>query len=78
MLTDDELFDAYSVGHDQINGFRAVERAVLLKAADELAEKFRSMRFDASFHLGLGDIRLSIGAQDEIVAMIREQAGGEQ
>lgn len=33
--------------------------------------KFQMMRFDAKTHEGLGDIRLSIGTQEEIVEAIK-------
>jgi hypothetical protein len=32
-----------------------------------LHDYFRAMRFDPSHHLGLGDIRLTIGQQDDLV-----------
>lgn len=32
-----------------------------------LSSEFEKMRFDRGFHLGLGDIRLSIGMQDKII-----------
>ncbi len=35
-----------------------------------IAEYFRKLRFDPKFHLGLGDIRLTIGQQREIVDLV--------
>jgi hypothetical protein len=32
-----------------------------------LHDYFRAMRFDPAHHLGLGDIRLTIGQQDDLV-----------
>ena len=32
-----------------------------------LHDYFRAMRFDPSHHLGLGDIRLTLGQQDDLV-----------
>ena len=34
---------------------------------DKLDEYFKSLRFDKNHHLGLGDIRLTIGQQEEIL-----------
>ena len=34
-----------------------------------LAEWFKEKRFDPAFHLALGDIRLTIGDQEEAVAL---------
>lgn len=41
---------------------------------------FTSLRFDSSHHLGLGDIRLTFGQQEEILRLIsaRENASGAQ
>lgn len=36
----------------------------------ELAEYFHKLRMDEKHHLGLGDIRLTIGQQDEICTMV--------
>ena len=35
----------------------------------ELEKYFLKLRFDPSHHLGLGDIRLTLGQQDELLAM---------
>lgn len=83
MLTDEELYKAFCDGAEfgrldshYVCGLRAVERAVLMAAADEIEEVFRVMTFNQT-HLGFGQIRLSLDAQKKIVAMIRGQAGGE-
>lgn len=36
----------------------------------ELAEYFHKLRMDEKHHLGLGDIRLTIGQQDEICTIV--------
>jgi len=38
--------------------------------ASDFAEYFRKLRFDKRFHLGLGDIRLTMGMQEELIAEI--------
>ena len=35
-------------------------------------EFFLKLRFDKAHHLGLGDIRLTLGQQDEVIAAFRE------
>ena len=35
----------------------------------ELAEYFRSLRHNANFHLGLGDVRLTLAMQEEVTAI---------
>lgn len=37
-----------------------------------VAKRFEQMRHDPNFHLGLGDIRLTVGDQEEIVAIITQ------
>ena len=37
---------------------------------NELEEYFRKLRFDENFHLGLGDVRLTIAMQEEVVAIV--------
>ena len=39
--------------------------------ADTIEEYFKKLRFDKNHHLGLGDIRLTIGQQEEIVEIAR-------
>ncbi len=38
---------------------------------DDLEEYFKRLRFHKAFHLGLGEIRLSLGQQEEIVAALK-------
>ena len=33
-----------------------------------MKEYFRKLRFDKNHHLGLGDVRLTIGMQEELIA----------
>ncbi len=40
--------------------------------AEMVDEYFRKLRFSSSHHQGLGDIRLTMGQQDEIVELLRE------
>ena len=40
----------------------------------ELAEYFRSLRHNANFHLGLGDVRLTLAMQEEIIALANRVA----
>ena len=42
---------------------------------NELEEYFRKLRFDENFHLGLGDVRLTIAMQEEVVAIAKRVAG---
>lgn len=35
-----------------------------------IAEYFKKLRFDKNHHLGLGDIRLTIAQQDEIIQLV--------
>jgi len=42
--------------------------------AEWLSNYFRGLRFDPSHHLGCGDIRLTIGQQDEIVEAMKRSA----
>ncbi|MCD6148979.1 hypothetical protein J7J18_06435 [bacterium] len=42
-----------------------------------VAKYFEDCRFDDRVHLGLGDIRLTIGMQEEILRMIAEATGKE-
>ena len=37
------------------------------------ADWFKKLRFDEKHHLGLGDIRLTIAQQEEIVSIIERQ-----
>lgn len=37
-----------------------------------IAEEFRAFRFSPDQHLGLGDIRLTIGQQEALVARVRK------
>jgi hypothetical protein len=39
--------------------------------ATELEQFFLKLRFDKAHHLGLGDVRLSLGQQDELIAVLR-------
>ncbi len=41
---------------------------------NELEEYFRKLRFDENFHLGLGDVRLTIAMQEEVVAIAKRVA----
>ena len=40
------------------------------KTAKNIYKYFYKLRFKRNFHLGLGDIRLTLGMQDEIIQMI--------
>lgn len=42
------------------------------KSAKSLFECFYSMRFRKDHHLGLGDIRLTIGQQNELISLIEK------
>lgn len=39
-----------------------------------LSEYFRKLRFDKDHHLGMGDIRLTLGQQEEIVEALTPKA----
>ena len=41
----------------------------------DLEKYFMKLRFDPKHHLGLGDIRLTIGQQEEIIALVEEKNG---
>ena len=49
----------------------ACREAALEEAAVKCIELMKQYRFDKHTHEGLGDIRLTIGAQEEIAAAIR-------
>lgn len=38
-------------------------------------EYFLKLRFDKSHHLGVGDIRLTLGQQDELIAAFKQRQG---
>jgi len=38
---------------------------------NELEEYFKKLRFDENHHLGMGDIRLTIAQQEEILEMVK-------
>jgi len=40
----------------------------------EIEEYFYKLRFDENFHLGLGDIRLTIAMQEEIIAIADKES----
>ena len=42
---------------------------------DNLRAMFKRFRFNVNTHVGLGDIRLSIGAQEEILKAVAEATG---
>jgi hypothetical protein len=42
-----------------------------LKLAEKIRKQFEAMRNDPRYHLGLGDIRVTIGHQDELCDMIQ-------
>jgi len=46
---------------------RSADVACSASFAAWLHDYFRAMRFDPAHHLGLGDIRLTIGQQDDLV-----------
>jgi len=39
---------------------------------DDIREYFRLLRFHKDFHLGLGDIRLTIAMQEEVIKIVEE------
>lgn len=41
---------------------------------NELEEYFRKLRFDKNFHLGLGDVRLTMAMQEEVIAIAKRVA----
>lgn len=43
----------------------------------KLVEYFRLQRFSDTNHIGLGDIRLTIGQQEHILKMVAEETGCE-
>lgn len=40
----------------------------------ELRDYFEKLRFDPNHHLGMGDIRLTMGQQEEILKMLEDEA----
>lgn len=48
----------------------AVSGSDLVKSDWSLREYFKQLRFDKNHHLGLGDIRLTIGQQEEICDLV--------
>lgn len=38
----------------------------------EIKEYFKKLRFDNDHHLGLGDIRLTISQQEEIIELVKK------
>jgi hypothetical protein len=40
---------------------------------NEIENYFHKLRFDKNHHLGLGDIRLTIAQQDELVALFKQK-----
>ena len=40
---------------------------------NEIENYFNKLRFDKNHHLGLGDIRLTIAQQDELVALFKQK-----
>ena len=56
--------------------YAAGRKAGLEDAAVKCIELMKQYRFDKHTHEGLGDIRLTIGAQEEIAAAIRALKAG--
>lgn len=49
-----------------IDSIENANQTPLIKTVFDLRTFFHNCRFDEDLHLGLGDIRLSVGLQDEI------------
>jgi len=59
------------------NKFNVQWRALIVGRLGKVEELFKKYRFDKDTHLGLGDIRLSIGEQEKLVTAIRNLFLGE-
>ena len=75
MLTDEQCDEFRRMNcsfRDMIRAaYAAGRKAGLEEAAVKCIELMKQYRFDKHTHEGLGDIRLTIGAQEEIAASIR-------
>ena len=56
---------------DAANAYRAGQEEMRERAAVRMIEVMKQYRNDAFTHLGLGDIRLSIGSQEDLAEDIR-------
>lgn len=50
-----------------------IRESVVVKSSFSLSKYFEQLRFDKNHHLGMGDIRLTIGQQEEICALLERQ-----
>ena len=50
-------------------------KSPIIKSDWDIRECFRHLRFHEKFHLGLGDIRLTIAMQDEICDLVEKFYG---
>jgi hypothetical protein len=69
--TDDE--DIYCLLKDANEAVLAKRKATKDKIIEMLKVYFMDNRFDKNHHLGLGDIRLTKGQQEDIISKIEEE-----
>ena len=61
--------DDCRVHHDETHGFHTADGEPVVGPSD-VVERLKKLRFHPKHHLGLGDIRLTIAQQDELIAEI--------
>ena len=54
---------------------KKTSKSPIIKSDWDIRECFRHLRFHEKFHLGLGDIRLTIAMQDEICDLVEKFYG---
>lgn len=64
------LFDGEGMYEQGVNDTIDQFTQEIKKRADEAERYFEKLRFDETNHLGMGDIRLTIGQQDKIIKNI--------
>jgi hypothetical protein len=72
-MTPREMIEAMTDPDARAWALSAIEEAVRQERehiAEMLRKEFESLRFDGHHHLGLGDVRLTIGHQEEILEKV--------
>lgn len=57
------------------NDLRDFVRMIINEYDQVINDQMREYRFDERLHLGLGDIRFTIGMQDDILEKVKEHFG---
>jgi len=83
-LTIEAFFDESTNGGDQKMYTFGEEKMQLFaeliaqECADIFSHQMKDYRFDEGVHLGLGDVRLTVGMEEDMVQHIKEHFGVEE